>query len=885
MSGSHARDVSDVADASDADLVLRTRSGDTDAFGELWARHYRSGVTAARSITGSIDPDDLVQEAYAKIFQTVRRGGGPTSSFRAYLFTVIRNTAASWGRDRQDVAIDEIENVEDPDSTDQAAEDALDRGITHTAFRSLPTRWQEVLWYTEIEQLRPREAAPLLGLKPTAVSQLAARAREGLREAWIQAHLAALEDGSEHQWAIEHLGAHTRGNLGSRDRKKLEAHLADCARCAIVADEAKDVGSRLAMILLPLAVGIPAAGAYRASLQRGDEAFVALAAMPPSVVEGGAAAGGAIVAGGSATGAGSSGAGGSGGATATGAAWTIGGLVTAGVAAAAVAIAVVAGSTATNPSGPSAAGDAFGSGAPGQASIEASDELDSDDPGAQAPDRDDEHTDGLAIAGARVIDADSRTIALSIEGDAGRGISVHAAGSHQPSGAGGTGDRRATAVVRTVGGPMLVSSTIGDDGSATATFSLTRAQVQADVTISVVYEGSADAPARATLSALGVRDALRGGSAPEPSPQPAPSPSETPEPTRTPEPTEDPEPEPTEEPEPEPTEEPAPAPTPEPAPTPTPEPTPTPTPEPTEDPEPTESPEPAPTQEPTPAPTDDPEPSQTPSPEPSKPAEPEETPAPSPEPTVAPSPAPTPEPTPDPTPEPTTDPSPTPTAEPSPEPSASPTPSPTATPDPTPTEPPAASEAPSAPNDVTTELEGDVLTVNWSTVDDADGYRVFLGDSSNATTAQQAETAAAGTSSITLSEPLAPGTYYVFVAAVKDEAESDRTGAPEPVVIPNPAPAIDVAGSRWSGLGVYGPELVIAATGPAGATGVVSIDPLIERTVSKPVTFDETGRAIVDFTQDVRDRIFIGTERVTLALDPDLGTIVASVSLSDIDDA
>src|SRR5690606_36055080 len=155
------------------------------------------GVTAARSITGSIDPDDLVQEEYAKIFQTVRRGGGPTSSFRAYLFTVIRNTAASWGRDRQDVAIHEIENVEDPDSTDQAAEDALDRGITHTAFRSLPTRWQEVLWYTEIEQLRPREAASLLGLKPTAVSQLAARAREGLREAWIQAHLAALEDGSE----------------------------------------------------------------------------------------------------------------------------------------------------------------------------------------------------------------------------------------------------------------------------------------------------------------------------------------------------------------------------------------------------------------------------------------------------------------------------------------------------------------------------------------------------------------------------------------------------------------------------------------------------------------------------------------------------------------
>ena len=276
MPETHESDVADVAHVSDADLVLRSRSGDTAAFGELWARHYRSGVVAARSISESIDADDLVQEAYAKIFQTVRRGGGPTASFRAYLFTAIRNTAASWGRSRVDVSLDDADDVEDPESTERAAEAALDRGITHTAFRSLPTRWQEVLWYTEVECLKPRETAPLLGIKPTAVSQLATRAREGLREAWIQAHLAALEDGSDHQWTIEHLGAHTRGNLGSRDRAKLQKHLDACARCSLVASEAKGVGSRLAMILLPLAIGIPASTAYLAAVQRGSEAVVAL---------------------------------------------------------------------------------------------------------------------------------------------------------------------------------------------------------------------------------------------------------------------------------------------------------------------------------------------------------------------------------------------------------------------------------------------------------------------------------------------------------------------------------------------------------------------------------------------------------------------------------
>ncbi len=68
---------------ADHDLVIRTRTGDAEAFGELFRRHYRSAITVAQSITSSIDPDDLVQEAYTRVFRSSRRGGGPTGSFRA----------------------------------------------------------------------------------------------------------------------------------------------------------------------------------------------------------------------------------------------------------------------------------------------------------------------------------------------------------------------------------------------------------------------------------------------------------------------------------------------------------------------------------------------------------------------------------------------------------------------------------------------------------------------------------------------------------------------------------------------------------------------------------------------------------------------------------
>ncbi|MBP2377990.1 RNA polymerase sigma factor (sigma-70 family) [Microbacterium phyllosphaerae] len=325
-------DISHDEPIADADLVLRTRSGDAAAFGELWRRHYPSGMSVARSITSSIDPDDLVQESYTRIYQAIIKGGGPNGSFRAYLFTSIRNTAAAWGRSRRESAIDELDTVADPDSTEQAASEALDRSLTAQAFRSLPSRWQEVLWYTEIEQMKPQEAGPLLGMKAGAVSQLAFRAREGLREAWIQAHLRSAAAGSDCQWSIEHLGAYSRGNLSTRDHKRLEQHLGECARCMIVAAEAKDVSKRLALVLLPLVLGVAGSAGYLATLQGSGTPIVALAAMPSAVTHGAVvvAGGGAATGGIAGAGAGSTG-GAAGGSAGGGAGGTAGGGILSGV--------------------------------------------------------------------------------------------------------------------------------------------------------------------------------------------------------------------------------------------------------------------------------------------------------------------------------------------------------------------------------------------------------------------------------------------------------------------------------------------------------------------------------------------------------------------------
>jgi len=284
---------------SDTELIERARSGDSRAFGELWRRHYRSAARVARQFTSTIDADDLVSEAYARIFQRVLAGGGPTGAFRPYLYTTIRNLASTWGAANRDVQVDMIDDLEDDRIPDDPAAWALDRTLTARAFRSLPERWQTVLWYTEVEGMDPHEVAPIMGLTANGVAALSYRAREGLRKAWLQAHVSDATASGECQWAMSRLGEHARDGLSTRDRERITAHLAGCAQCTIVSEEVDEVGSHLAMVMLPLVLGGAVGGTLLASLSAPSAATAAtteidIPDLPPGLDA--AAAGGVLAA-------------------------------------------------------------------------------------------------------------------------------------------------------------------------------------------------------------------------------------------------------------------------------------------------------------------------------------------------------------------------------------------------------------------------------------------------------------------------------------------------------------------------------------------------------------------------------------------------------------
>ncbi len=252
-------------DVSDQALIQRARDGDRTAFAELWVRHASAGMTAARCMSTRLDADDLVAEAFTRIYQLVLQGGGPTGAFRPYLYTTIRNLARRWGSRSRDVQLDDMGDVEDDRIPDDLSTLALDEQLTASAFQSLPERWQSVLWYTEVEGMTPQQAAPHLGLSANGVSALAYRAREGLRTAWLQAHVSRSASGPECRWVMSRVGENARHSLTKREKKRMDEHLRGCDSCHSVSTEVDEVGSSLAVVMLPLLVGATAGGSLLAT--------------------------------------------------------------------------------------------------------------------------------------------------------------------------------------------------------------------------------------------------------------------------------------------------------------------------------------------------------------------------------------------------------------------------------------------------------------------------------------------------------------------------------------------------------------------------------------------------------------------------------------------
>jgi RNA polymerase sigma factor (sigma-70 family) len=247
-------------ESSDADLIAAVRGGDTEAYGELFGRHRDAATRLSRQLVAGLDADDLVAESFARVLVVLQAGKGPDEFFRAYLLTSIRRLHVDGIRQQKrvrttddDADLDRTVEFVDP------AEMRFEKGAAAAAFSSLPERWQLVLWHLDVEGQKPADIAPLLGMSPNSVSALAYRAREGLRQAYLQTHLAPTLHASC-RTTTGMLGAYVRKGLSARDTTRVEAHLDECSRCTGLYLELAEINSNLSGILGPALLGVAATG-------------------------------------------------------------------------------------------------------------------------------------------------------------------------------------------------------------------------------------------------------------------------------------------------------------------------------------------------------------------------------------------------------------------------------------------------------------------------------------------------------------------------------------------------------------------------------------------------------------------------------------------------
>ncbi|MDQ0382028.1 sigma-70 family RNA polymerase sigma factor [Amycolatopsis thermophila] len=238
---------------ADAALIEAVRAGDPVAYDHLFRRH----LPAARRVASMMwrdraEVDDLVAESFLRVLAAIRDGSGPAERFRPYLLVTLRNLAMDWARRRERCDPAALAREEGTSGVEEIVVDRLTGEVAISAFRSLPPRWRYVLWHTEMLGTGPGKLAAELDMTANGVAALAARAREGLRQAFLQEHVPAAR-GEDCRTVRRRLGAWTRGKVTARQRRTVATHLDGCPGCRRVATVLDHINGGLpALALLPL---------------------------------------------------------------------------------------------------------------------------------------------------------------------------------------------------------------------------------------------------------------------------------------------------------------------------------------------------------------------------------------------------------------------------------------------------------------------------------------------------------------------------------------------------------------------------------------------------------------------------------------------------------
>ncbi len=180
----------------DATLIGAIARGQDAALGQLIARHgQRLTAIAARYLGNSAEAEDVVQEAFLRVWQNAARYDPERASASTWIHAIAirlcidrlrklklrRFLGAEAGPDAGDLVADPAP------ATDQALVDRQELARTRKALAALPDRQRLAILLAAVGGLDAAAIAATLDISPGAVEQLLVRARRNLRSAGLRA--------------------------------------------------------------------------------------------------------------------------------------------------------------------------------------------------------------------------------------------------------------------------------------------------------------------------------------------------------------------------------------------------------------------------------------------------------------------------------------------------------------------------------------------------------------------------------------------------------------------------------------------------------------------------------------------------------------------------
>ena len=165
-------------------------SDERTRFANVVLPHLGDAYALARWLArNDSDAEDIVQEACLRAFRGI--AGFSDINPRAWVLSIVRNTAYTWlkkHRDPKVVAVDNIEDVEragadwdlGPASPEASLIEQADTARLEAAIAALPAEFRETLVLRDIEGLDYRSIAEVTGVPIGTVMSRLARARRRL---------------------------------------------------------------------------------------------------------------------------------------------------------------------------------------------------------------------------------------------------------------------------------------------------------------------------------------------------------------------------------------------------------------------------------------------------------------------------------------------------------------------------------------------------------------------------------------------------------------------------------------------------------------------------------------------------------------------------------